>query len=127
MGRRCVPYRRCKNEVICNRGRSHDLRPNDEGGPSAKRFLAVAAMAALSTAAPRPGPAAAAALVSAELASSPTEAAFRDKTRDIGVIPCDLPEDAAKTVPAPFDNYMELVCEKAGQGLRPLDGYRFIV
>lgn len=41
--------------------------------------------------------------------------------------PCkNLPSDAVMQVPAPFDQYMELTCTKAGQALRPKPGFRFI-
>jgi hypothetical protein len=69
--------------------------------------------------------AAAAALASAGPASTPAVAS-PDKTRDIGVVPCDLPPDAVKAVPAPFDGYMELACNQGGQQLRPVDGFRWI-
>jgi hypothetical protein len=41
--------------------------------------------------------------------------------------PCHgLPADAVKSVPAPFDTYMEIVCTRLGQSLVPRKGFAFI-
>lgn len=40
-------------------------------------------------------------------------------------IPCDgLPATAVKTVPAPFDTYLDLVCTKGGQAIKAKPGFR---
>lgn len=43
------------------------------------------------------------------------------------VVPCEaLPATAVTTVPAPFDQYMQLTCTRSGQALRPVDGAQWL-
>jgi len=41
-------------------------------------------------------------------------------------IPCALPQDAVKAVPAPLDHYVTLVCTRGGQALKPVDGSNWV-
>jgi hypothetical protein len=46
---------------------------------------------------------------------------------DTSIVPCaDLPAGAATNVPPPFDQYLQLVCTRSGQALKPVDGYQWV-
>jgi hypothetical protein len=43
------------------------------------------------------------------------------------VVPCDgMPAEAATSIPGPFTPYMELVCTRSGQALKPVAGYQWV-
>lgn len=56
----------------------------------------------------------------------PAMAAPDDHAQSL-VIPCEgLPADAVTSVPAPFDQFVELICTRSGQALKPVDGYAWV-
>ncbi len=77
------------------------------------------------------GPRLMAAAAAAALVAAPCAAAgpftVLPKTPGPVIVSCDqLPVDAVTAVPAPFDRYVELVCTRSGQALKPVDGYAWV-
>lgn len=64
-------------------------------------------------------------LLAAQPSGAPPPPANADA--DPLTIPCDgLPPSAVRVVPPPLDHYVTLVCTRAGQALRPVNGYSWV-